>query len=142
MLFCNNILFNTCSETSNPERLTNFYILNLKESWEEHLPLAEFIYNKSYQASINKAQYEALYCRKCRSPTRWDKVGTRRFLGPELVLQALNKIHLIRDRLRVQHSRQKSYADQRRRGLEFQEGNYVFLSLIYDERRFLELKGS
>ena len=36
-------------------------ILNLKGSWEEHLPLVEFAYNNSYQESIQTTPYEALY---------------------------------------------------------------------------------
>ena len=43
-------------------------VLDLKGSWEEHLPLIEFAYNNSYQASIQMAPYEALYGRPCRSP--------------------------------------------------------------------------
>ena len=43
-------------------------VLDLKGSWEEHLPLVEFAYNNSYQASIQMAPYEALYGRPCRSP--------------------------------------------------------------------------
>ena len=46
-------------------------VLNLKGSWEEHLPLVEFAYNNSYQASIRMAPYEALYGRPCRSPICW-----------------------------------------------------------------------
>ena len=38
-------------------------VLDLKGSWEEHLPLVEFTYNNSYQASIHMAPYEALYGR-------------------------------------------------------------------------------
>ena len=41
-------------------------VLDLKGSWEEHLPLVEFAYNNSYQASIQMAPYEALYGRPCR----------------------------------------------------------------------------
>ena len=41
---------------------------DFKGSWEGHLPLVEFAYNNSYQASIQMAPYEALYGRKCRSP--------------------------------------------------------------------------
>ena len=38
-------------------------VLDLKGSWEEHLPLVEFAYNNNYQASIQMAPYEALYGR-------------------------------------------------------------------------------
>ena len=46
-------------------------VLNLKGSWEKHLPLVEFAYNNSYQASIQMAPYEALYGRPCQSPICW-----------------------------------------------------------------------
>ena len=43
-------------------------VLDHKGSWDEHLPLVEFAYNKSYHESIQMAPYEALYGRPCRSP--------------------------------------------------------------------------
>ena len=43
-------------------------VLDLKGSWEKHLPLVEFAYNNSYQASIQMTPYEALYGRSCQSP--------------------------------------------------------------------------
>ena len=91
------------------------------------MPLIEFAYNNRYQASIQMAPYEALYGRRCRSPICWDDVGERRLLGPEMVQLMVEKVHLIRDRLRAAQSRQKSYADNRRRSLEFQVGDHVFL---------------
>ena len=53
--------------------------------WDEHLPLVEFAYNNSYQATIGMPPFEALYGRKCRSPLHWDEVGERALVGPELV---------------------------------------------------------
>ena len=44
-------------------------------------------------------------------------------IGPDLVLDAIEKVQLIRDRLKTAQSRQKSYADVRRRELEFQVDN-------------------
>ena len=49
---------------------------------EEQLPLVEFAYNNSYQASIRMVPYEALYGRPCRS--RY--VGPRWERAPSLVL--------------------------------------------------------
>ena len=40
-------------------------VLDLKGSWEGRLPLVEFTYNNSYQASMQMAPYEALYGRPC-----------------------------------------------------------------------------
>ncbi|XP_038985472.1 uncharacterized protein LOC120111701 [Phoenix dactylifera] len=73
------------------------------------------------------APFEALYGRKCRSPICWDDVGERKLLGPEIVQQTVDKVQMIRERLRTAQSRQKSYADNRRRELEFQIGDHVFL---------------
>ncbi|KAK2443611.1 hypothetical protein QL285_014700 [Trifolium repens] len=96
-------------------------------SWSNHLHLIEFAYNNSYHASIGMAPYEALYGRKCRTPLCWTEVGDRNFLGPDIVQETTLKIKSIRDKLKVAQSRQKSYADKRRRLLEFQEGDHVFL---------------
>nr|XP_009600624.1 uncharacterized protein LOC104096042 [Nicotiana tomentosiformis] len=62
----------------------------------------------SFQASVQMAPYEALYGRKCRSPIGWFEVGEAELLGPNLVQQAMEKVKLIRDRLRVQHKVGKS----------------------------------
>jgi hypothetical protein len=43
-------------------------VISSKGSWEKWLPLAEFLYNNSYQESIKIAPFEALYGRKCRTP--------------------------------------------------------------------------
>ena len=40
-------------------------------------------------------------------------------IGPEIVQKTVEKIKLIRDRIRIAQSRQKTYADNRRRELEF-----------------------
>ncbi|KAK2374422.1 hypothetical protein QL285_075386 [Trifolium repens] len=73
------------------------------------------------------APYEALYGRKCRTPLCWTEVDDRGFLGPDIVQETTLKIKSIRDKLKVAQSRQKSYADRKRRPLEFQEGDHVFL---------------
>ncbi|XP_070042619.1 uncharacterized protein [Nicotiana tomentosiformis] len=84
---------------------------------------------KIFQASIQMAPYEALYGQKCRSPISWFEVGEAELLGPNLVQQAMEKVKLIRDRLRTAQSRQKSYADVRRRDLEFDVEDWVFLKV-------------
>ena len=65
------------------------------------------------------APYEALYGRRCRSPIGCFKVGEAALLGTDSVLYAMEKVQLIRDRLKTVQSRLKSYADERRRELEF-----------------------
>jgi hypothetical protein len=86
--------------------------------------------------------FEALYGRKCRTPLYWDHTGERQFFGPEIIQEAEEQVHQIRENLRTAQSRQKSYADTRRRLLEFKEGDHVFLkvSQIWGMRRF-KVKG-
>ena len=105
-------------------------ILDHHRSWEEHLPLVEFAYNNSYQASIQMAPYEALYGRPCRSPLCWTEVGESSIIGLVLIRDTSEKVSLIRQRLLTAKSRQKSYADVRRRPLEFEVRDHVFLKVM------------
>ena len=95
-------------------------------NWKELLSLIEFSYNNSYQASIGMTPYEALYGRKCRTPLCWTEVGEDRILGPEIIQETTEKIRMIRDNVKKAQDRQKSYPDNRRRPLEFEEGDHVF----------------
>nr|GFC60241.1 putative reverse transcriptase domain-containing protein [Tanacetum cinerariifolium] len=60
-------------------------VIDFGGSWDTHLPLVEFSYNKSYHMSIKYVPFEALYGRKCRSPVIWTEVGESQLIGPELV---------------------------------------------------------
>ena len=109
-------------------------ILDHKGSWEEHLPLVEFAYNNNYQASIQMEPYEALYGRSCRSPICWTEVGESSITGPDLIRDISKKVSLIRQRLLTAQSRQNSYADIRRRPLEFEVGDHVFFKVMPKRR--------
>ena len=89
----------------------------------------EFAYNNSYQSSIEMVPYEALYGRKCRTPLCWDEVGERKLLGLEIVQVTTNNVKVFKNRLNIAQDRQKSYVDNRRRDLEFQVGDQVFLRI-------------
>ncbi|GJX17853.1 putative reverse transcriptase domain-containing protein [Tanacetum coccineum] len=82
------------------------YVIDFGKGWKRHLPLVEFSYNNSYHASIKAAPLEALYGRKCRSP----------------IVQIRQRLQAIRDR-------QRSYANVRRKPLEFQVGDHVMLKV-------------
>ena len=118
-------------------------VLDFEMSWENHLPLIEFAYNNSYHSSIGMAPFEALYGRPYRSPICWSKFGDRGLLGLELDQETAKKIKVIQDRLRTAQSRQKSYADQRRKDLEFEVGDHVLLKVspIRGVVRFGQKKG-
>jgi hypothetical protein len=111
------------------EDMLRLCVLDFKGNWIKFLPLVEFAYNNSFQATIGMTPYEALYGRKCRSPLYWDEVGERQLLGPEIVQDTKDKVALIRKRMLTAQSRQKSYADQHRRQLEFEIGDQVFLKV-------------
>nr|GEZ43275.1 hypothetical protein [Tanacetum cinerariifolium] len=104
-------------------------LIDFGGSWDRHLPLVELSYNNSYHASIKAAPFEALYGRKCRSPVGWSEVGYNQLTGPELIRETNEKIVQIKNRLFTARSRQKSYADVRRRPLEFNVGDKVMLKV-------------
>ncbi|WZZ44999.1 hypothetical protein YC2023_041258 [Brassica napus] len=104
-------------------------ILDWEGSWGKYLPLAEFAYNNSYHSSIGMAPYEALYGRPCRTPLCWTEVGERRDLEPAMVQETVEHIEMLKTRLKEAHDRQKSYADKRRKDLEFQVGDLVYLKM-------------
>jgi hypothetical protein len=86
--------------------------------------------------------FEALYGRKCMTPLYWDQTGERQLFGPEIIQEEEEQVQQIRENLRTAQSRQKSYADTRRRLLEFKEGDYVYLKVspLRGLRRF-KVKG-
>ncbi|GJS52315.1 putative reverse transcriptase domain-containing protein [Tanacetum coccineum] len=104
-------------------------VMDFGGSWDTHLPLIEFSYNNSYHTSIKCAPFEALYGRKCRSPVIWTEVGESQLIGPEIVQETTEKIFQIKERLKTARSRQKSYADKRRKPLEFKVGDRVLLKV-------------
>ncbi|GKA27719.1 hypothetical protein Tco_0713887, partial [Tanacetum coccineum] len=65
----------------------------------------------------------------CRSLIMWAEVGEGQLIGPGLVKETTEKISQIKDRLKVARDRQKSYADKRRKPLEFSVGDYVLLKV-------------
>ncbi|GKD00584.1 putative reverse transcriptase domain-containing protein [Tanacetum coccineum] len=77
-------------------------VIDFGKGWVNHLPLVEFSYNNSYHASIKAAPFEALYGRKCRSLVCWAEDA---------------------------RDRQKSYADLKRKPMEFQVGDRVMLKV-------------
>jgi hypothetical protein len=93
-------------------------VLTFDRNWESSLPYAEFSYNNSYQDSIKMSPFEALYGRKCQTPLMWSNVG-------EKTLESCPDSQ----RLLEAQSQQKSYADNRRRELSFEEGDFVYLKV-------------
>ena len=111
------------------EDMPRMCVMDFGGSWEKYLPLVEFAYNNSYHSTIGMAPYEALYGLKYRSPSCWMEVGDRELEGPELIRETSDKVLIIQERMRTAFSRQKSYADPRRRDVQFGVGDHVFLQI-------------
>ena len=93
------------------------------------LPLAKFSYNNSYQESIKMAPFEALYARKCRTPLNWVEPRERRYYGIDFVKDTEEQVHVIEQHIEAAQSIQKSCANKRRRPIEFEVGDYVYLKV-------------
>ncbi|GJX96331.1 putative reverse transcriptase domain-containing protein [Tanacetum coccineum] len=104
-------------------------VIDFGKGWINHLPLVEFSYNNSYHASIKATPFEAPYGQKCRSPVCWTEVGEAQLTGPDLIQETTEKIIQTKQRIQAAHDRQKSYADLKRKPMEFQVGDRVMLKV-------------
>jgi hypothetical protein len=113
-------------------------VLQDQSGWDKRLPYVEFSYNNSYQASLKMSPFQALYGRSCRTLLQWDQPGEKQVFRPDILLEAEENIKMVQENLKIAQSRQRSYADTRRRELSFKVGYFVYLkvSLIIGVRRF------
>ncbi|KAI5318050.1 hypothetical protein L3X38_037758 [Prunus dulcis] len=106
-----------------------FDVLHMKDAWDAYLALMEFAYNNNYHSSMEMAQYEALYGRQCRTPIYWNEVGDKKLEKVDSIQETTEKVKVIKEKLKTAQGRQKSYADNRSKDLEFAVGDWVFLKL-------------
>jgi hypothetical protein len=102
-------------------------VLEHQGSWDNNLPWAEFSYNNSYKESLKMAPFEVLYGCRCCTPVNWIEPGEKVIFRPYLVEEAEATVHRIHDNLKVMTSYQETYANKRRRLLDFEAGNHVYL---------------
>ncbi|KAA3467052.1 polyprotein [Gossypium australe] len=81
-------------------------VLEFEANWEKYLPLVEFAYSNNYQSSIKMEPYEALYGWKCKTPLYWTELSEKNIHGVDLIRETEEKV--------------KSYADLKRKEMEFQ----------------------
>jgi hypothetical protein len=114
------------------------YALMYGKSRDKSLPYTEFPYNNSYQASIQMAPYEALYGRQCQTPLFWSQTGESQVFRLEVLKDAEKQVQMVCESLKVAQSRQRSYADKRRRDISFEIGDFVYLKVspMRGTRRF------
>jgi hypothetical protein len=103
------------------------YVMEYQGTWDKNLPWTEFSYNNGYQESLKMAPFEVLYGQHCRTPLNWIEPREKVIFGPDLVEEAESIVRRIQDNLKAAKSRQKTYANKRRRPLEFEVGNHVYL---------------
>lgn len=99
------------------------------DNWNDHLSLVDFTYYNSYQAILRMTPYEALYGWRCRTLVCWEEVGDRKLMWLELVHITLEKVRIINDRIKATQDRHKSYTGIKKRPLEFNVGDKVFLKV-------------
>ena len=75
------------------------------------------------------ASYEVLYGRKCRTPLYWPELSENKIYGIDLIKETEQEVKTIRDSLKAASDRQKSYADLKRKDIEFKVGDKVFLKV-------------
>jgi hypothetical protein len=73
------------------------------------------------------APFEALYGCKCRTPLNWSETRESQIFGPDIIKEAEEQVQIIQNRLKAAQSRQKSYADSKRRPVTFNMGDFVYL---------------
>ena len=83
------------------EDMSRSCVIDYKGSWDRHIPLVEFVYNKSFQSSIGMAPYEALYGRKCRTSLCWTELSKKKVIGPDFIQEPEEKVKMIIERLKV-----------------------------------------
>ena len=83
-----------------------------------------------------------MYGRKCRTPLYWDQIGEKQLFGPDIIEDAEQMVQTVWENLRIAQTRQKSYADGKRRDLTFKVNDYVYLKVspMQGIRRF-NIKG-
>ena len=105
------------------------YVREFPGSWDRYIPLMEFAYNNSYQASIGMAPYKTLYGRRCRTPVCWTELNEHKVIGLDIVKDTEEKVQVIRQSLKAASDREKSYVDLKRRDIEYEVGDKVFLKV-------------
>ena len=104
-------------------------IIEFEVMWEQYLPSIEFAYDNSFQSSIKMALYEALYGRKCRTHLYLMELSENKIHGVDLIKESEQKVKVIQDSLKTTSDHQKSYADLKRKDIEFKIGDKVFLKV-------------
>jgi hypothetical protein len=97
--------------------------------WDKNLSWGKLSYNNNYQESLEIAPFEVVYRCQCRTLLNWIEPGDKLIFGLDLIDEAEVTVSHIQDNLKARKSRQESYANKRRRYLEFEVGDHVYLKV-------------
>ena len=73
------------------------------------------------------APYEALYGKKCRTFVYWTDLNEHKVIGLDIVKETKEKVRIIQQKLKATSDRQKLYAYLKRKDIEYEAGDKVFL---------------
>ncbi|GJU76369.1 hypothetical protein Tco_1273439 [Tanacetum coccineum] len=104
-------------------------LADVAESVSDAIRFEYCLASSSGCTNIRCAPFKALYGRKGRSPVIWAEIGGSSLIGPELVQETTIKVVLVKEKPKAAGDRQKSYADNRRKPLEFEVGDWVMLKV-------------
>jgi hypothetical protein len=104
-------------------------VMEYSGSWNKNLAWAEFSYNNNYQESLKMTPFKTLYGWQCHTPLNCIELGEKAIFGPDIVIEAEATVRHIQENLKVAKLRQESYANKRRRPLQFEVGDRVYLKV-------------
>jgi hypothetical protein len=117
------------------EDMLCMYVRTKLDKWEDYLHLVEFSYNNGYQSSAKLIPFEIMYDKKCMTPISWDNLADGLMVGPKMLQEMENMVRKVKQNLKEEQDRQKSYADHKRRHLEFQVRDHVYLKVKVGKSR-------
>jgi hypothetical protein len=111
------------------EDMLYMYVRTKPSKWKDYPHLVEFTFNNGYQTLLKLSPIEVLYIRKFATPISWDNPVEKIMVGLEMLQEMDNMVRKVQPKLKEVHNKQKIYADQKRRHLEFQVGDHVYLKV-------------
>lgn len=94
------------------------------------LPIVVLAYNCSYDSSIDKDLFAALYQRRCRFPIGWFSISKVRLWGTDILRESFHKVKMMQNKLSTALCRQKEYVDWKVRDVKFMVGEQVLLKVL------------
>ena len=111
------------------EYMLCMYVRTKPRKWEDYLHLVEFAYNNGYQTLAKMSPFKVLYDKKCTTPIGWDNPVDRLMVGLEMLQEMESTVRKVQQNLKEAQDMHKRYADHKRRHLEFQVGDHVYLKV-------------